>query len=164
MPSRGKAVRRSNRKPQPVAQSAPEMTVADYFKEKLGWKPSLRPFHTSANRQCGSCLEIKPGSEFDVPVTPGCPWLNVCREWRLGRIVQTKRVVVTRVHNVRLPIARAEEDVIRVIAASPHLYPQNLISDAVAKRVVIPDNTIGGLDVNFVRVVCHASEASEASY
>jgi hypothetical protein len=56
------------------------MTMADHFKAALGWKPSQRPFHTSANRQCGECRDIKPGSEFDVPITPGCPWLNVCRE------------------------------------------------------------------------------------
>lgn len=55
-------------------------TTADYFKSVLGFKPSNRPFHTSANRQCGGCMAIKPGREFDVPVTPGRPDLNVCRE------------------------------------------------------------------------------------
>jgi hypothetical protein len=54
------------------------MTLADHFKAALGWKPSQRPFHTSANRECGSCHTIKPGSEFDVPVTPGRPDLNLC--------------------------------------------------------------------------------------
>jgi hypothetical protein len=58
----------------------PEQTVANYFKARLGWKPSMEPFHPTANRECGSCHDIKPGSEFDVPMTPGCPWLNVCRE------------------------------------------------------------------------------------
>jgi len=61
-------------------ESPPEWTVADHFKAVLGWKPSTEPFYTTANRECGSCREIKPGSEFDVPITPGCPWLNVCRE------------------------------------------------------------------------------------
>jgi hypothetical protein len=57
----------------------PTRTVADQFKTALGWKPSMEPFHTTANRECGSCYEIKPGSEFDVPITPGCLWLNLCR-------------------------------------------------------------------------------------
>ena len=52
------------------------MTVADYFKERLGWKPVQRPFFTTANRQCGACGSIKSGSNFDVPVTPGRPDLQ----------------------------------------------------------------------------------------
>ena len=56
------------------------MTLADHFKAALGWKPSQRPFFTSANRQCGSCMEILPGHMFDVPVTPGRPDLNTCQE------------------------------------------------------------------------------------
>lgn len=36
-------------------------TVADLFKERLGWKPSTLPFRTTANRQCGGCGVIKPG-------------------------------------------------------------------------------------------------------
>jgi len=56
------------------------MTVADHLKAALGWRPSERPFHTTANRECGSCHAIKPGSEFDVPITPGRPDLNLCRE------------------------------------------------------------------------------------
>lgn len=55
-------------------------TISDHFKAKLGWKPSMEPFYTTANRECGGCHEIKPGSEFDGPIYPGCPWLNVCRE------------------------------------------------------------------------------------
>jgi hypothetical protein len=58
----------------------PVVTAADRLMAALGWKPSLRVFHTSANRECGSCHLIKPGSEFDVPVTPGRPDLNLCRE------------------------------------------------------------------------------------
>lgn len=56
--------------------------MADHFKAALGWKPSQRPFFTSAKRQCGECRDIKPGSEFDVPITPGRPDqdLNTCRE------------------------------------------------------------------------------------
>jgi hypothetical protein len=56
------------------------MTVAHHLKAVLGWKPSQRPFHTSANRACGSCRDIKPGSEFDGPIYPGRPDLNRCRE------------------------------------------------------------------------------------
>jgi len=48
--------------------------------EKLGWKPSNRPFYTTAHRECGDCRDIKPGTEFDVPITPGRPDLNVCRD------------------------------------------------------------------------------------
>jgi hypothetical protein len=55
-----------NRKTKPVEQ-APAPTVADRLKAVFGWKPSLRTFHTSANRECGGCHGIKPGSEFDVP-------------------------------------------------------------------------------------------------
>jgi hypothetical protein len=74
----GKARHRNSRKPKP--EKLPTMSLADYLKSALGWKPSQRPFHTSANRQCGDCGYIKPGSEFDVPITPGRPDLNVCRE------------------------------------------------------------------------------------
>jgi hypothetical protein len=28
-----------------------------------------QPFHTTAQRECGGCKAVKPGSEFDVPVT-----------------------------------------------------------------------------------------------
>jgi hypothetical protein len=56
------------------------MTMADHFKVALGWKPSQRPFFTTANRLCPACGNIKPGSEFDVPVTPGRSDLNLCRE------------------------------------------------------------------------------------
>lgn len=55
-------------------------TTADYFKSVLGFKPSNRPFHTAAKRQCGGCRKILPGSEFGVAITPGRPELNVCRE------------------------------------------------------------------------------------
>jgi hypothetical protein len=68
----------------PSAASAPSKTPGDYFveflQEQFGWKPSPRPFHTTAKRVCGSCRGIKLGSEFDAPVTPGRPDLNVCRE------------------------------------------------------------------------------------
>jgi hypothetical protein len=60
------------------------MAFADYLKSALGWKPSQQPFHTSANRQCGDCWDIKRGSEFDVPVTPGRPDLNTCRDCAAG--------------------------------------------------------------------------------
>ena len=63
-----------------IVEPAPTPTMADHFKGALGWKPSQRPFHTSANRECGGCHAIKPGSEFDVPVTPGRPDLDLCRE------------------------------------------------------------------------------------
>lgn len=70
----------TRRKSQHTAALAPGPSMADIFKAKLGWKPSTEPFHTSANRQCGSCRDILPGNEFDLPVTPGRPGLNVCRE------------------------------------------------------------------------------------
>jgi|GEM_PF-3062711 hypothetical protein len=76
---RVKARHRNSRKPKPV-EHQPTKTVADYFKDRLGWKPSQRPFHTTANRECGGCGAVKPGSEFGVPVTPGRPELNTCRE------------------------------------------------------------------------------------
>ena len=75
---RGKARHRNSTKAKPVERQ-PIKTVADYFKDRLDWKPSDRPFHTTANRQCGGCRAVKPGGEFDVPVTPGHPELNVCR-------------------------------------------------------------------------------------
>lgn len=73
-----RAQRRGSRKPSPV-QRTEVVTIADYYKERLGWKPSTTPFHTTANRECGRCGAIKPGREFDVPVTPGRPDRNVCR-------------------------------------------------------------------------------------
>jgi hypothetical protein len=60
------------------------MSMAEIFKQRLGWKPSPQPFHTSAKRQCGSCHDIMSGREFDVPVTPGRPDLNICRECAAG--------------------------------------------------------------------------------
>ena len=75
--------RRRNRKITIEVPSTP--TVADQFKAALGWRPSTTPFHTSANRECGSCHAIKPGGEFDVPVTPGRPDLNLCRECSASR-------------------------------------------------------------------------------
>jgi hypothetical protein len=77
----GKARHRNftSRKTKP--EEPPTMTMADMFRQRLGWKPSRgKPFHTSAKRQCGACGSIKPGSEFGVPVTPGRPDLNICRE------------------------------------------------------------------------------------
>jgi hypothetical protein len=41
----------------------PTRTLADHFKTALGWKPSMEPFDTTANRKCGSCHGIKAGSE-----------------------------------------------------------------------------------------------------
>jgi hypothetical protein len=59
---------------------APQLTMSEIFKARLGWKPSQQPFHTTARRECGSCKAVKPGNEFDAPVTPGRPDLNTCRE------------------------------------------------------------------------------------
>ena len=70
--------RRRNRKIIVEPVSAP--TMADQLKAAFGWKPPQRQFHTSANRECGSCHDVKPGSEFDVPVSPGRPDLNLCRD------------------------------------------------------------------------------------
>ena len=69
--------RRRKQEPEP-----PIMIVADYFKARLGWKePSQQTFHTSANRQCGGCKAVHPpGSEFDIPITPGRPDINTCRK------------------------------------------------------------------------------------
>jgi hypothetical protein len=69
--------RRRNRKI--IVELDPTPTAADRFKAVLGWRPSVRPFHTSANRECGSCHAIKPGSGFDGPVYPE-PSRNTCRE------------------------------------------------------------------------------------
>ena len=69
----------ANANPNPSRRRT-DTDLADYFKAALGWKPSQRPFHTSANRECGNRHAIKPGSEFDVPVTPGRPDLNLCRK------------------------------------------------------------------------------------
>jgi hypothetical protein len=69
---------RRNRKP--IVEQVPTVTAADRFKARLGWRPSLLPFHTSANRECGGCHVVKRGAEFDVPITPGRPDLNTCRE------------------------------------------------------------------------------------
>ena len=71
-------VQRRNKRRKSKPEEVPTMSAADHFKAKLGWKPSLKPFHTSANRECGACGAVKPGSEFDVPITPGRPDLNLC--------------------------------------------------------------------------------------
>ena len=54
------------------------MTLADHLKAALGWKPSQRPLHTSANRECGSCHAIKLGVSSAYPSHR--PDLNLCRE------------------------------------------------------------------------------------
>jgi hypothetical protein len=68
---------------------APSKTAGDHFveylKEQFNWKPSRTPFHTTAKRGCGRCGAVKPGSEFDVPVTPARPDLNVCRKCSHGK-------------------------------------------------------------------------------
>lgn len=76
---KGKVRRRNSRKPM-EAEQPPVRNAVDRFKELIGWKPSARPFRTAANRQCGQCRDIKPGAEFDVPVAPGRPDLNLCRD------------------------------------------------------------------------------------
>jgi hypothetical protein len=54
--------------------------VIKHFMAKFNVKPSNTSFHTTARRECGRCKVIKPGAEFDVPVTPNQPDLNQCRE------------------------------------------------------------------------------------
>jgi hypothetical protein len=51
--------RHRKRKPKLPVEKAPTMTLADHFKTALGWRPSQRPFHTSANREGGGCRAIK---------------------------------------------------------------------------------------------------------
>ena len=43
------------------------LTLADYFKAALGWKPSQRPFHTSANRECGNVTPSSPVANSTYP-------------------------------------------------------------------------------------------------
>jgi hypothetical protein len=52
--------------------------LIEHFMAKFNLKPSATPFHTTAQRKCGRCKAIKPGAEFDVPVAPNRPDLNVC--------------------------------------------------------------------------------------
>ncbi|SLC16767.1 Uncharacterised protein [Mycobacteroides abscessus subsp. abscessus] len=57
------------------------LSMAEQFKRDLGWydRPvNNEPFHTTANRQCGTCYQIKPGAEFNGPVYPNRPDLNTC--------------------------------------------------------------------------------------
>jgi hypothetical protein len=85
MATSGKARHRNSRKPKPV-ERPPTMTIADLFKQRLGYKEPTnpQPFHTTARRECGGCKAVKPGSEFDVPITPGRPDLNTCRDCAAG--------------------------------------------------------------------------------
>lgn len=53
-------------------------SIADYFRHRLGWRPSRRPFVTTADRLCGSCHVVKRGGEFNVLITPGRPDLDTC--------------------------------------------------------------------------------------
>lgn len=77
---RGSGMPPTRRRRQKPVKRFPTLGVADYFKACLGWEASDRPFNTTANRQCGACKAIKPGSEFDRPITPGKPRLNTCRD------------------------------------------------------------------------------------
>jgi hypothetical protein len=77
---RGSGMSQTKRRRLKALNQEPVFSVSDMFKEKLGWKPSTTPFWTTARRECGSCHAIKPGSEFNVPETPGRPDLNTCRE------------------------------------------------------------------------------------
>lgn len=86
--SKRKAVRRNSRNRKPINQEPP-VTLADHFKAAFGWVPSRQRFRTTANRECGSCHAVKPGSEFDVPVIPGRPDLNLwrgCSALRAGHV------------------------------------------------------------------------------
>lgn len=60
--------RRHRRKP----KAEPTQSMSDYYKAQLGWvPPEPRPFLTSANVMCGKCSQIKPGCDFEQPITPG---------------------------------------------------------------------------------------------
>lgn len=58
--------RRRSRK----VKSEPSQSISDYYREMLGYRTSMRPFFTSANVECGTCRQIKPGTEFPQPITP----------------------------------------------------------------------------------------------
>lgn len=68
------------------AETPPEavehrLSMAEKFKRALGWydRTALsEPFHTTADRQCGTCCQIRPGTEFNGPVYPNRPDLNTC--------------------------------------------------------------------------------------
>jgi hypothetical protein len=63
-----------------MAVAVRPQSLADTLLKRLGCRLPVGPaFHTAANRECGLCRVIKPGAEFDVPVTPGRPDLNLCR-------------------------------------------------------------------------------------
>jgi hypothetical protein len=74
------AVMRPTRRRSGKKKPEPTISISDILKAKLGWTASQQTFHTTARGECGGCHEIKPGSEFDGPVTPGRPELNICRE------------------------------------------------------------------------------------
>ena len=76
-----KAVRRNSPKRIQEPEPKPRLGIIDLFKARLGWKPQrLQPFYTTAKRECGGCNVIKKADEFDVPITPNRPDLNLCRE------------------------------------------------------------------------------------
>jgi hypothetical protein len=75
-----KAKRKDRKRPERVEEQEPEVLFSDFIKARLGYTPSTRPFHTTAKRACGGCHAVKPGAEFDVPITPGRQDLNLCRE------------------------------------------------------------------------------------
>lgn len=57
------------------------LSMAERFKRALGWYDRTvvgEPFYTTADRQCGTCSQIKPGAEFNGPVYPNRPDLNTC--------------------------------------------------------------------------------------
>lgn len=67
------------------------LTIADMFRQRFGWsQPARKPFHTSANRQCSRCRTVKPGADFDCPVTPvmgdaATTNVNQCRDCEMNQ-------------------------------------------------------------------------------
>ncbi|KLI04079.1 MULTISPECIES: hypothetical protein [Mycolicibacterium] len=75
-----KTKKRRRSAPKAAANKTAGGYLVEKLKERFGWRPSTRPFHTTAKRECGGCRRVLTGDRFDVPVTPGRPDLNKCKE------------------------------------------------------------------------------------
>lgn len=55
------------------------ISPAVWTAQALGREPLKKPFHTTADRMCAGCCEVKPSTAFDGPIYPGEPHRNRCR-------------------------------------------------------------------------------------
>ncbi len=72
------------------------VSPAVWTAKALGHVPSKKPFVTAADRECAGCGAVKPGCEFNGPVYPGQPQLNVCAVCEDSGVVPPRELFVVK--------------------------------------------------------------------